>query len=235
MEFTSVWDEFIKWYYKKYNVIIYLCNMINSSLVAEQLLKVGAVKLSPKKPFTWASGWHSPIYCDNRKLLSFVEERTIVKNELLHLISEEYSDVEMLAGVATAGISWGAILADELDLPFIYVRPKPKEHGMGNQIEGVLSKDAKVLVIEDLISTGNSSLQVCKVLQKAKAKVVGLVSIFNYGFPEAIQAFTKAKIPFYSVTNYKALIDIALEKNIVSPKQIKTLLKWQESPSEWKK
>ncbi len=209
--------------------------MINTSLVAEQLLNVGAVQFNPKKPYTWASGWKSPIYCDNRKLLSYVDERNIVKKELLKQVTEEFSDAEMLAGVATAGISWGAILADELGLPFIYVRPKPKEHGMGNQIEGAYNKGTKVVVIEDLISTGNSSLQVCKVLKKAKLQVDGMVSIFNYGFPEAILAFTKAKIPFFSVTNYKAMIDIALEKKMVSTAQIKTLLKWQENPSEWKK
>lgn len=209
--------------------------MLDTSATAEKLLQVGAVKFSPKKPYIWASGWHSPIYCDNRKLLSYVEERNYIKNELVNLVTAEFPDVEVLAGVATAGIAWGALIADELSLPYVYVRPKPKEHGLENQIEGSVRKGKRVVVIEDLISTGNSSLQVCKVLKKAGFKINGMVSIFNYGFPEAVEAFTTAKVPFFSLTNYKSMIDIALEKKIVSQSQIKTLLKWQENPSGWKK
>lgn len=209
--------------------------MIDSSATAEKLLNIGAVKFNPKKPYTWASGWKSPIYCDNRKLLSYVAERNYVKEALSRLVSNEFSEAEVVAGVATAGIPWGAMIADVLQLPYIYVRPKPKEHGLGNQIEGEVEKGKKVVVVEDLISTGNSSLQVCKVLKKSGLKVTGMVSIFNYGFPQAVEAFTAAKVPFFSLTNYQSMIDIALEKKLVSESQIKTLLKWQLDPAGWKK
>ena len=156
--------------------------MTNEKAVAEKLLQVGAVKLSPDAPFTWASGWKSPIYCDNRKVLSFPFVRDFIKSELCNVIFEKFPEAEVLAGVATAGIPWGAMAADQLKLPYIYVRPKPKEHGLGNQIEGAYTAGQKVLVIEDLISTGKSSLQVVDVLRGAGVEVVGMVSIFNYGF-----------------------------------------------------
>jgi orotate phosphoribosyltransferase len=207
--------------------------MTNEKAVAEKLLQVNAIKLSPQEPFTWASGWKSPIYCDNRKVLSFPYIRDFIKSEMCNVIFEYFPQAEMLAGVATAGIAWGAMAADQLKLPYIYVRPKPKEHGMGNQIEGYYEKGCKVLVVEDLISTGKSSLQVCDVLKAAEMEVVGMVSIFNYGFPVASDAFEAAGVPFRSLTNYENLISLALEKGIVSGEQQNSLLKWRQDPANW--
>lgn len=203
--------------------------------IAEKLLDAGAVKLSPNKPFKWASGWQSPIYCDNRKLLSFPDARDIVKKALCKTVLKEMEKVELVAGVATAGIPWGALVADKLKLPYIYVRPKPKEHGLGNQIEGVFNKRAKVVMIEDLISTGKSSIDACKVLLAENLELLGVISIFNYGFPQSIEAFAKQDIPFYSLSNYQVLIDRALDRELVSEMQIKKLLKWQADPANWKK
>lgn len=205
----------------------------NEKAVAEKLLQVQAVKLSPEKPFTWASGWKSPIYCDNRKVLSFPYVRDFIKSELCSVIFEQFPEVDALAGVATAGIAWGAMAADQLKLPYMYVRPKPKEHGMGNQIEGAYTAGQKILVIEDLISTGKSSLQVCDVLKAAGMEVIGMVSIFTYGFPEADAAFAKAAVKLRSLTNYEVLINLAIEKGTVDQDQLKTLLNWSNNPSEW--
>ncbi|MFN3795734.1 MAG: orotate phosphoribosyltransferase [Chitinophagaceae bacterium] len=205
----------------------------NEKAIAEKLLQSGAVKLSPAQPFTWASGWKSPIYCDNRKLLSFPYVRDFVKSEMCNVIFEEFGDVAMLAGVATAGIAWGALAADQLKLPYIYVRPKPKEHGLGNQIEGFYEAGQQVVVIEDLISTGKSSLQVVDVLRKAGLEVVGMISIFNYGFDAAVDAFAQAGVPFISLTNYAQLVQIGLEKGIISAEQESLLLDWRKNPAEW--
>lgn len=205
----------------------------NEAAVAEKLLQVGAVQLNIDNPYTWASGWKSPIYCDNRKVLSFPYVRDFIKSELSCVIFEQFSDAEVLAGVATAGIAWGAMAADQLKLPYMYVRPKPKEHGLGNQIEGAYTAGQKVLVIEDLISTGKSSLQVCDVLKSAGLQVMGMVSIFNYGFPEAVAAFERAGIPFISLTQYSALIQLALDKGLVNTSQQQLLMQWRENPSEW--
>src|ERR1051325_10632988 len=161
---------------------LYLRRMTNETAVAEKLLQINAIKLNPAQPFTWASGWKSPIYCDNRKVLSFPYVREFIKSEMCNLVFEEFPDAGMLAGVATAGIAWGALAADQLKLPFIYVRPKPKEHGLGNQIEGFYEKGQKTIVIEDLVSTGMSSKQVVDVLKNQGLNVIGMVSIFNYGF-----------------------------------------------------
>ncbi len=207
--------------------------MKNEKIVAEKLLQAGAVKLSVDKPFNWASGWKSPIYCDNRKLLSFPYLRDFIKSEMCNIIFEQFADAELLAGVATAGIAWGAMAADQLKLPFLYVRPKPKEHGLQNQIEGFFEPKQKAVVIEDLISTGKSSLQVADVLRNAGVDVIGMVSIFNYGFDEAKQAFKKANIDLESLTNYAALIELAIEKNIVSPESEQTLLNWRTNPADW--
>ncbi len=207
--------------------------MTNEKALASRLLHVQAVKLNAQEPYTWASGWKSPIYCDNRKVLSFPYDRDFIKSELCSVIFEQFPEAEVLAGVATAGISWGAMAADQLKLPFVYVRPKPKEHGLGNQIEGFLEKGKKVLVIEDLISTGNSSLQVCEVLRQAGAEVIGMVSIFNYGFPVAKEAFEKAGVTLVSLTNYGVLIDLAKENNLIGQKEVEALLQWRESPSTW--
>lgn len=205
----------------------------NESAVAEKLLQVNAVQLNAANPYTWASGWKSPIYCDNRKVLSFPYVRDFIKSELCSIIFERFEAAEALAGVATAGIAWGAMAADQLKLPYMYVRPKPKEHGLGNQIEGAYTAGQKVLVVEDLISTGKSSLQVCEVLKAAGVEVVGMVSIFNYGFPHAVEAFEKAGIPFVSLTNYEILINLAVEKSIVGQEEAGRLMEWRENPSEW--
>ena len=207
--------------------------MTNEKAVAEKLLQINAIKLSPQQPFTWASGWKSPIYCDNRKVLSFPYIRDFIKSEMCSVIFEKFPEADVLAGVATAGIAWGAMAADQLKLPYIYVRPKPKEHGLGNQIEGNLESGQKILVIEDLISTGKSSLQVCDVLKAAGADVIGMVSIFTYGFEVADNAFKDAGISYYSLTNYQNLIDLAVEKGIVAAAEQNTLLNWRADPANW--
>lgn len=207
--------------------------MTDAKAVAEKLLQINAVRLSPSQPFTWASGWKSPIYCDNRKVLSFPFTRDFIKSELCNVIFEKFPDAEMLAGVATAGIAWGAMAADQLKLPYIYVRPKPKEHGLGNQIEGFYEKGQKVVVVEDLVSTGKSSLQVVDVLKTAGLEVTGMVSIFTYGFPVATEAFNAASLTYYPLTDYPTLIALAQEKGIVAADQLDVLLKWQSDPAGW--
>lgn len=209
--------------------------MTNEKAVAEKLVQVQAIKLKPSTPFTWASGWKSPIYCDNRKILSFPYIRDFIKSELCNKIFESYPQAELLAGVATAGIPWGIMAADQLKLPFIYVRPKPKEHGLGNQIEGAFEPGQRVLVIEDLISTGKSSLQVVDVLRDAGIEVVGMVSIFTYGFESAIKACADAGVLTSSLTNYSTLIELAIEKGMVSASDKETLLEWSKNPSDWAK
>lgn len=207
--------------------------MTNEKAVAEKLLHIQAVKLSLDKPYTWASGWKSPIYCDNRKVLSYPYIRDFIKSELCSVIFEQFPEADALAGVATAGIAWGVMAADQLKLPFLYVRPKPKEHGLGNQIEGELAAGQKVLVIEDLVSTGKSSLQVCEAIQNGGAEVIGMVSIFSYGFPEAENAFEKAGIRFISLTNYAVLIELAIEQGTIASDQMETLLNWRKNPGAW--
>ena len=208
--------------------------MTNEKAVAEKLLQVNAVQLNPQQPFTWASGWKSPIYCDNRKVLGHPYARDFIKSELCNVIFEQFPDAELLAGVATAGIAWGAMAADQLKLPYVYVRPKPKEHGMGNQIEGAYKAGQRTLVIEDLISTGKSSLQVVDVLRAAGLEVVGMVSIFNYGFRHADDAFAASGVRYVSLTNYAQLIELAVEKGMVSGSIEKTLLNWRQDPAGWK-
>ena len=207
--------------------------MNNKKAVAEKLLQINAIKLSVDKPFTWASGWKSPIYCDNRKILSFPYARDFIKSELSNLIFRLYPSTEMLAGVATAGIAWGALVADQLKLPYIYVRPKPKEHGLGNQIEGYYEQGKKVVIIEDLISTGKSSLLVAEVLKSEGLEVEGTVSIFNYGFDTAKNAFETAKVDYHSLTNYDSVITLAIEKKYVSDADQNTLLNWRADPANW--
>ncbi|MDQ2864385.1 MAG: orotate phosphoribosyltransferase [Bacteroidota bacterium] len=207
--------------------------MDSKKAVAEKLLQIKAIKLSVDKPFTWASGWKSPIYCDNRKILSFPYIRDFIKSEICDLIFQSYEHAEMLAGVATAGIAWGAMSADQLKLPFIYVRPKPKEHGLGNQIEGYYEPGKKIVVIEDLISTGKSSLLVTEVLQNEGLQVEGMVSIFDYGFGAAKNAFEQAKISLHSLTDYDSVIELAIEQNYVSKEDQNTLLDWRSNPSQW--
>jgi orotate phosphoribosyltransferase len=207
--------------------------MTNEKAVAEKLLQINAIKLSVQQPFTWASGWKSPIYCDNRKVLSFPFIRDFIKSEMCNVVFEKFPEASSLAGVATAGIAWGAMVADQLKLPFVYVRPKPKEHGLGNQIEGHYEKGQKVVVIEDLISTGKSSLQVVDLLRKEGLQVLGMVSIFNYGFDVATQAFATSQTPFISLTSYETLIQLAEEKGIVSATDQESLLNWRRDPANW--
>lgn len=207
--------------------------MTNEKAVAEKLLQVQAIKLNPQQPFTWASGWKSPIYCDNRKVLSFPFVREFIKSEMCNVIFQNFGEATLLAGVATAGIAWGAMAADQLKLPYIYVRPKPKEHGLGNQIEGWYEPGQKVLVIEDLISTGKSSLQVVEVLKLSGLEVIGMVSIFTYGFDVAKKAFDDAGVACQSLTNYQTLINLAVEKNIVSAATETLLMSWSNDPANW--
>ena len=207
--------------------------MTNEKAIAEKLLQINAIKLSLQQPFTWASGWKSPIYCDNRRVLSFPFVRDFIKSEMCNVVFDQFPNADILAGVATAGIPWGAMVADQLKLPFIYVRPKPKEHGLGNQIEGFFEKGKKVLLIEDLISTGKSSLEVAEVLREAEVEVVGMVSIFTYGFDVATIAFKNAAIEYRSLTNYLTLIDLAVERGIVTSEEQNTLLNWRRDPANW--
>lgn len=207
--------------------------MQDATLIAEKLLQVKAVQLNPTQPYTWASGWKSPIYCDNRKVLSFPYVRDYIKSELCNVIFEKFDSAVLLAGVATAGIPWGAMAADQLKLPFIYVRPKPKEHGLGNQIEGEATPGQKVLVIEDLVSTGKSSLQAVDALQEKGLEIVGMVSIFNYGFPIASEQFAKRNINYTSLTDYSTLITLAAATGLIDNDQLQLLEKWRESPSTW--
>jgi len=201
--------------------------------VAEFLLQIKAIKLQPANPFTWASGWKSPIYCDNRITLSHPSVRTYIRQKLAQLIQEEYGAVDVIAGVATAGIPQGVLVAQELGLPFIYVRSKAKEHGTGSLIEGEIVEGQRVVVIEDLISTGKSSLQAVEALRNAGLSVAGLVAIFTYGFQQADDNFAAAKCRFSTLSNYKALIDYAAEHAIIAKSDIEFLSKWRENPAEW--
>jgi orotate phosphoribosyltransferase len=207
--------------------------MTDAIVTAEKLLQADAVRLSPRNPFTWASGWKSPIYCDNRKLLSLPNIREYIKSELCNVIFEKFSEAEVVAGVATAGIAWGAMVSDQLKLPFIYVRPKPKEHGLGNQIEGQYQKGQKIVVLEDLISTGKSSLQVVEVLRQNGLEVVGMVSIFNYRFDQAKEAFEKHGVSYVSLTDYPTLLEMARSKGLVPQEELDVLLKWSTDPANW--
>ena len=202
--------------------------------VAEKLLHAQAIRLSVREPFTWSSGWKSPIYCDNRKVLGYPYIRDFIKSELCNVVFAQFPEAGLLAGVATAGIAWGAMAADQLKLPYVYVRSKPKEHGLGQQIEGYYETSQPVVVIEDLISTGKSSLQVVDILRQTGLEVIGLVSIFNYGFRAARTAFERAGVPYVSLSNYPTLIGLALEKGLVGPEEESILLKWSEDPENWK-
>ena len=202
---------------------------------AEKLLQIKALQISPDKPYTWASGWQSPVYCDNRKVLSFPYVRDFVKSELANMILENFPEAQVIAGVATAGIAHGVMAADLLKLPFIYVRAKPKEHGMGNQIEGVLEKGQKVVVVEDLVSTGKSSLQVVDVLREQGADVLGMCALFTYGFPVADDAFEKAELPLYTISNYSALMEVCEEQKLIASEQKETLHQWRVDPANWMK
>jgi orotate phosphoribosyltransferase len=203
--------------------------------VAGSLLQIKAIKLQPNDPFTWASGWKSPIYCDNRITLSHPAIRTYIRQELSDLIRESFGSVEVIAGVATAGIPQGVLVAQELGLPFVYVRSKAKDHGRTNLIEGELHPGQRIVVIEDLISTGQSSLFVVDALRQAGCDVAGLVAIFSYSFDIADQNFKNAKCPYFTLSNYEALIKYGVENNFIKPQELELLKKWRENPSEWGK
>jgi orotate phosphoribosyltransferase len=207
--------------------------MHSEKIVAEKLLQINAIRLNLQTPFTWASGWKSPIYCDNRRILSFPFVRDFIKSEMSNVVFDTFADAELIAGVATAGIPHGALVADQLKLPFIYVRAKAKGHGLGNRIEGVLDQGQKVVVIEDLVSTGGSSLQACAGLREAGAEIAGLVSVFNYGFSVAAEAFREAGIPMYSLSNYDALMEVALAKQLITASEAESLAAWRQAPGEW--
>jgi len=202
--------------------------------VAEKLLRIKAVKLQPRNPFTWASGWKSPIYCDNRKTLSYPSIRNYIKVELVRTIINLYPDVEVIAGVATGAIAQGALVADALGLPFIYIRPTPKDHGLENLIEGDLRPGQKVVVIEDLISTGGSSLKAVEAIRKDGSDVLGMIAIFSYGFPEAEQKFKAAKVKLTTLCNYDAVLTEALATKYIGEADIDTLKEWRMNPSQWK-
>jgi orotate phosphoribosyltransferase len=201
--------------------------------IAEFLLQIKAIKLQPNNPFTWASGWKSPIYCDNRITLSHPSIRTYIRQKLSELIQEEYGSCSVVAGVATAGIPQGALVAQDLGLPFIYVRAKAKEHGTQSLIEGEINPGQRVVVVEDLISTGKSSLQAVNALREAGYEVAGLVAIFSYGFDTATENFAEAKCRFSTLSNYSALIEYAAEHNFIQKNDIELLSDWRKNPSEW--
>lgn len=203
--------------------------------LAKALMDIKAVLLRPQEPFTWASGWHSPIYCDNRRILSHPELRAQVAQWLADKAMELYPEAEVVAGVATGAIAHGVLTADRMQKPFVYVRPKPKDHGTGSQIEGELAPGKKVVVIEDLISTGMSSLAAVKALRDAGAQVLGMVAIFTYGFDLAAQRFEEDKVRLDTLSNYSALVDVASETGYISSAAKSLLHEWRENPSEWGK
>ncbi|GAA4436322.1 orotate phosphoribosyltransferase [Pontibacter saemangeumensis] len=201
--------------------------------VAAFLLETEAVKLSPEKPFKWSSGWNSPIYCDNRVTLSFPYIRSYIKQQLAELIKQHYPGAEAIAGVATAGIAQGALVADLLEMPFLYVRPEPKKHGMGNQIEGKLLAGQQVVLVEDLVSTGGSSLKAAEAVKAAGAEVIGMAAIFTYGFAVADENFSEAGIPLQCLSNYDALLEAALANGYIPAAAVETLAQWRQSPATW--
>jgi len=202
--------------------------------VAEFLLHIKAVKLQPDKPFTWASGWKSPIYCDNRKTLSYPQIRTYIRTQFVDTINKHFAKPEVIAGVATGGIAMGALVAQEMNLPFVYVRAEAKKHGLTNMIEGEIQSGQSVVVIEDLISTGGSSLKAVEALREKGCNVKGMAAIFTYGFSEAEQNFKKAKCVLKTLTNYEVLINKALQKEYITEKDVESLKQWRINPSEWK-
>ena len=201
--------------------------------VASSLLKINAVKLSPEAPFTWASGWHSPIYCDNRKTLSYPEVRRQIYEEFASLIAEKYPEAELIAGVATGAIAHGVLVAEKMNKPFIYVRSAPKSHGLTNQVEGYYQKGQKVVVIEDLVSTGSSSLNAVEALRDAGCEVLGMVAIFTYGFPQATENFKNANVQLDTLTDYGTMIEMAVEQDYVKENQLDTLKQWRLQPETW--
>jgi orotate phosphoribosyltransferase len=211
-----------------------ILNKDTAKKTAEHLLQIKAIKLSPSDPFNWASGWKSPIYCDNRITLSYPPVRIFLKEEIAKIVELEYGKPDVIAGVATGAIAIGVLVAQELGVPFIYVRPEPKKHGRKNQIEGHLESGQNVVVIEDLISTGNSSLNAVEALKEAGAVVKGMVAIFSYGFDVADKNFEEKGVRLSTLSNYESLLEQALDSNYITDKELITLNDWRKSPSEWK-
>lgn len=206
---------------------------ITKKAFASKLLKIKAIKLQPNNPFTWASGWKSPFYCDNRKTLSYPALRNYVKLELVHIIQERFPDVEAIAGVATGAIPQGALVADALNLPFVYVRSKPKDHGLENLIEGELKPNMKVVVVEDLVSTGGSSLKAVEAIRRDGCEVIGMVASFTYGFPVANKAFKEAGVLLETLTDYEHVVAEALETNYITADDVELLHEWRKDPAHW--
>lgn len=202
-------------------------------LFAEKLLKIKAIKLQPDNPFTWASGWKSPFYCDNRKTLSYPALRNFVKLELSRLVMENFPDCDAVAGVATGAIPQGALVADELNLPFVYVRSKPKDHGLENLIEGELRPGMRVVVVEDLISTGGSSLKACEAIRRDGCEVAGMVASYTYGFDVAKEAFRAANVELLTLTNYEAVVETAVATGYIRPEDVAVLHEWRKDPAHW--
>lgn len=211
-----------------------IINKDTAKKTAELLLQIKAIKLNPNKPFTWASGWKSPIYCDNRLTLSYPAVRVYIKEEIAKIVELQYGKPDAIAGVATGAIAMGVLVAQQLGVPFVYVRPEPKKHGRQNKIEGHLEKGQNVVVIEDLISTGNSSLQAVEALKDAGAVIKGMVAIFTYGFEVATKNFKEKNISLTTLSNYQNLLDQALDSNYITEKELVTLQEWRLNPSEWK-
>lgn len=203
--------------------------------VTKRLLQINTIKVQPSNPFTWASGWLSPIYCDNRKILSYPETRNFIRNQFVNIIREKYPEAEVIAGVATGAIAHGALVADQLGLPFVYVRSKPKDHGLENLIEGDLKPGQKIVVIEDLVSTGGSSLKAAEALSNFGGDVMAMVAIFTYNFPIATQNFEKAGLELTTLSNYQILIDHALKMNLIAEEDVERLQSWRENPAQWGK
>ncbi len=202
-------------------------------ILAEKLLKINAIKLQPENPFTWASGWNSPIYTDNRKTLSYPDLRSFIKVELCRVIAENFGEPDAIAGVATGAIAQGALVADTMGLPYVYVRSTPKDHGLENLIEGNLKPGQKVVVIEDLISTGGSSLKAVEAIRRAGCEVVGMVAIFTYGFPVAEESFRKAGVTLHTLSNYNSMLEAALLSGYIKAEDVETLKEWRKDPANW--
>lgn len=203
--------------------------------IAARLLKIKAIKLQPANPFTWASGWKSPIYCDNRKTLSYPDLRNFIKLEIARIILEKYPETEAIAGVATGAIAQGAMVANELNLPFVYIRSSKKDHGLENLIEGDLRPGQKVVIIEDLISTGASSLKAVEAIRKDGCEMLGMLAIFTYGFPIAENQFKDEKVELTTLSNYESVLKLALQTNYIKESDIKTLQEWRKDPANWQK
>jgi len=210
-----------------------ILNQESATKVAESLLQIKAIKLNPTNPFQWASGWNSPIYCDNRKSLSYPPVRTFIRQQFVDAINEHFPNVEVIAGVATGGIAHGALVAEAMGLPFAYIRSSSKGHGMQNLIEGDINKDQKVVVIEDLISTGGSSLKAVEALRENEFNVLGMVAIFTYGFELARKNFEKSDCKLITLSNYESMLNMAVEANYVSESDVESLTEWRKNPSKW--